>query len=1130
MLAEQLNFGDLEVLELTLVRPQTPAWLAHETAVRLGKPQRNRQSPQEKPREVILRHPVVSGTDRVVIHSADGRQRVEATAGDAEVLRRVLAIGRHAVTWVAQAKDGHLFVHAHLFAAGGLPASGLAIGVDDLVEEKVRENLRDVRAPFGAVRTWLMDQLTMSVLSGSDQVRVIHSSAPSADGSAQPRAFTLLGSLWAADVAMRDGKPQVTRLVEVSRRRGERWPRLSYVPLSFVSASSQAEASEALRAALAGLAEEGKSYLELWRAYDDLERNVLIRDALDLGVPRYDSWKFNDDGTWNFFLSHDEIAHRFLRQLQRRDEVTELEAAEDPPGELTGGGRSGRAARGTVRRAHPESWSIDVTPAARGTRLANDPAPRGVLFLALTGSRISHDRRATARDRIWSGTAEMRGLAQLIEGVGVRPAEPRSIARYKKALPRVIRDSFTTGPATQSQRIALEMALKTPDVLLVQGPPGTGKTQFITALLRCLDAVGESARAFNRTLITSYQHDAVDNVVSKARNRGLPPTRIDSDEDRGRQSAQLLRTEIVQRVKHHVEGRRPEVARRQRLQELQTLVASYDEAPTTAGDQAEMLERAEKLAAGALPTPLAERLAKARLHIKAQNDARRSLLITQHSSALRAARSLRTTHNGFADDGPDRAARAIPVLDTPRLLTDTDRDLLERAADWTQTAQTAAPPFLAELATLRTRLLEQLGGDSKMPSPAPARDPEVQVLLHEIAAAAEAHADTQPDSVDAVLADYLADLNSNVALIQDTLNRYNAVLAATVQQVDSPAMYRVLDAPLPVFGTVVIDEAARANPLDLMIPMACARDRIVLVGDHKQLPHAMERRIEQELERTGKVSDLPELRRSLFQRWFGIFGNEDPAVRTITLDEQFRMHPALGRFVSQVFYGSPDAVRSHLSTDALTHLLEPYRGKVAGWIDVPHDGKETRVRHSVVRQREAERLVAELKALADQDTDRQLSFGVISFYKSQVAAIRDELLNAELLVPDDEDPEKIKPVPRMEWTAEPRPRPRLRVGSVDAFQGMEFDVVLLSVTRSSPPDHDSGTREALQRYGHLTSEQRMCVAMSRQRRLLLAVGDAAMADRATAPADPADPNRSLVEGLVAFLELCKGPYGAGVRS
>jgi superfamily I DNA and/or RNA helicase len=293
----------------------------------------------------------------------------------------------------------------------------------------------------------------------------------------------------------------------------------------------------------------------------------------------------------------------------------------------------------------------------------------------------------------------------------------------------------------------------------------------------------------------------------------------------------------------------------------------------------------------------------------------------------------------------------------------------------------------------------------------------------------------------------------------------------------------------------------------------------------------MERKIEQELRRSGKYADTSRLQQSLFQRWFEMFRFDSPKLRTITLDEQFRMHPELGTFVSSVFYGSPTAVGSHPSTSVLTHELDPYRGKVAAWINVPHDSRETRAGHSVVRHAEASRVVAELASLVGQDTRRQLSFGIISFYKGQVDAIQEELLKAGLLVPDDENAKESKPVPRMAWTDEQRPRPRLRVGTVDAFQGMEFDVVLLSVTRSSLPDRDDDTPEAaLRRYGHLTSEQRMCVAMSRQRRLLLAVGDAAMADRDTAPTDPARPGRSLVEGLVAFLELCKGPHGADVRS
>jgi AAA domain len=1123
--AEQLNFGDLEELELALTRPDAPPWLAHAEAAR-AKPRDS-----DKPREVFLRSPPGGRSGHVEIHSVDGRERADATAADDAALQRVLSLGGQAITWVAQTTGAILWVHVHTFTSGGIPVPGLTVGVDDVIVDKVRENLHNPQAPFAVVRDWLISQLTLPCVPGGPpgQVRIVHSSTPAADGSAVPDAFTLLGHLWAADIALRDGKLQVTRLLQTSHRRGQRWPRLSHTALSFAHVSAQQEASEAIRAALAGLVREGKSYLELWRAYDELEWQVLIGDALRLGVPRYSAWRPRDDGhgneIWNFSLVRDGAADQFFRELRQQDDETEIEAAEDPPPELTGGAREGRgrSARGTVLRPHHEDFSVDVVPAPSRGRQRTEPPRHGTLFLSLSGYRVSQGRRVSARDRIWSGTAEMHGLAQLIEGVGVPTARTRSLARYDRVLERVAAE---TG-ATPSQKKALRLALETPDVLLVQGPPGTGKTQFITALLRCLDATGESARAFNRTLITSYQHHAVDNMVRKARSRGLPPARIDSDKERGSQSAQQLRADIVKRVTEQV-GARPEFASRQRLKALQTLTASYDESPSAPGDLADTLDQTARLAGGSLPGPLAERLALLRAQASARADAHQTLLAADHAKAVRAARSLRPYPGAFADDGPDRSRRASSVLDELGLLDGPARELLDTAATW---EGPSAPPFLPELASLRLRLLARLGTDSRALSPVPARDPDVQELLHEIVEAAERRVSTEPESVDEVLADYLTDLSGNVTLIQDTLSRYSAVLASTVQQADSQAMSRAVDAPLPVFGSVIVDEAARANPLDLMIPMSCARDRIVLVGDHKQLPHAMEQRIERELQRTGQFADTSGLQESLFQRWFNMFSGELPRVRTITLDEQFRMHPALGTFVSSVFYGSPAAVRSHPSTRDLTHDLVPYQGKVAAWIDVPNDGGETRIRNSVIRRPEAEQVVAELVALAGQDVGRQLTFGIISFYKQQVAAIEDELFKAGLLVPDDENQGTIKPVPRFEWTDEPQRRTRLRVGTVDAFQGMEFDVVILSVTRSNlPNDNPADIRAALRRYGYLTSEQRMCVAMSRQRRLLIAVGDAEMANRGTAPRDPGAPGRSLVEGLVAFRELCEGPAGAGVRS
>jgi superfamily I DNA and/or RNA helicase len=60
---------------------------------------------------------------------------------------------------------------------------------------------------------------------------------------------------------------------------------------------------------------------------------------------------------------------------------------------------------------------------------------------------------------------------------------------------------------------------------------------------------------------------------------------------------------------------------------------------------------------------------------------------------------------------------------------------------------------------------------------------------------------------------------------------------------------------------------------------------------------------------------------------------------------------------------------------------------------------------------------------------------------------------------------------------------RLRVGTVDAFQGREFDVVVVSLVRSNSrgdPRH---------RFGFTLTPNRLNVAMSRAKRLLVVAGD-----------------------------------------
>jgi superfamily I DNA and/or RNA helicase len=146
-------------------------------------------------------------------------------------------------------------------------------------------------------------------------------------------------------------------------------------------------------------------------------------------------------------------------------------------------------------------------------------------------------------------------------------------------------------------------------------------------------------------------------------------------------------------------------------------------------------------------------------------------------------------------------------------------------------------------------------------------------------------------------------------------------------------------------------------------------------------------------------------------------------------------------------------------------------------------------------------------ALKESD---ELTFGVITFYSGQVEEIWQRLSDAGLAVRDSRNEWGINP--STPWMYTSRGLPRLRIGTVDAFQGREFDVVYLSTTRSSQP----GSRRS-NPFGFLVLPNRLNVAMSRQRRLLIAVGNAAFIT--------SDAGRAAVPSLAALHDLTGGPDG-----
>ncbi|MGW4330329.1 DEAD/DEAH box helicase [Nocardia sp. NPDC004573] len=1100
MRADNLTIGEQLLVEVELAERRLPKWF---------------RPPRPTCEEMQLT--VVGG--RPVVHYQD-HPPVNITArGD--VVELFTDPATAVVAWVAATRaPSTVALQCHVFQKIPLPGQ-LSIAIDDAVMEKARIAAKARSADFDAIARWFTDEFVLAPSGICDQPRIIYTGRPG-DGP-DPHAttaFRLHGRRWAADIALREDRLQVVRMTDSSRHADRLRPCLSTSTVRFVDRSSATVADEILRAALAGLGKDRKSYLELWHEYNEIERESLLVAARAMGWAAYHSCSIHADGQWRFDIATGSNGDKLLATLAATSSAVELEVAAELPPEFSGGrGRHSRGIPGELSTVNKVNRTLHM--ALDGDR---DPSPSGYIYRSLTGDRVRLARRDDARERIQNGHAEMPGLRLLIEGIPLKRAATSSGRARQRIIDSALRATFGTAEPTATQIAALRMALETPDVLLVQGPPGTGKTQFITALLTCLDRLGDRAVTMNRTLLSSFQQNAVDNVSGRARHHGLPPTRVSPKGDANRENVREWRDETVAKVSAHLQVIRPEVGTRDVVTRVRRIVSAYRSSPTNDTDLRDMLSTLHQLTVDVLPPPLLGRLTKLESELSARTRQHTALIDHERLDALRVVRSIRATPVAFDDDGPARARFAQKCLSRMGLLDEDGRALLTQAG----TASTAAPRLLSALSDLKLELFDRLRPRLTATDGLANRRSDVELLLEEISdAVAEAHADSG-DGIDDVMRAYLDNLRQGIAPVEQTLSRYNSVLAATVQQTNSTEMSRILDAPLPVFDTVIVDEAARANPLDLMIPLACARGRIILVGDHKQLPHVLEQKVERELRRSRTRGDS-DLSKSMFERWFDMFSSERPPVRTIRLDVQFRMHPELGRFMSETFYGGTKAVTSHSSTHSLTQELGDYAGKVAAWIDVPlSQGGERKSGTSRYRPVEAKRLAEELSVLAQRDADRNLTFGVITFYRAQKDQLEEELVELGLGVKNEQD--EFQPIPAMAFTAGERPRPRLSVGTVDAFQGMEFDVVLLSVTRSSKPaQNPDDMATAVQRYGHLLSDSRMCVAMSRQRRLLVVVGDAAMARRGAMPDAIDSSRRAAAEGIVGFLELCQGAYGAGIR-
>jgi superfamily I DNA and/or RNA helicase len=307
--------------------------------------------------------------------------------------------------------------------------------------------------------------------------------------------------------------------------------------------------------------------------------------------------------------------------------------------------------------------------------------------------------------------------------------------------------------------------------------------------------------------------------------------------------------------------------------------------------------------------------------------------------------------------------------------------------------------------------------------------------------------------------------------------------------------------------------------------MSQAEKRIILVGDHRQLPHLIDEEVARALEEDDSDAsnvNVDFVKKSMFEYLFRRLKKlekKDGIKRTITLDAQYRMHPLLGDFVSKNFYEKyGEGFRSPLPEKNFEQKLRGIDGMAAVWIDVPHsDGKEEKVGTSRKRTSEAEKIAEYINEWINAEEGIGLSFGVISFYKAQIFAVYEALKQYGITERAQDGTWQLTQDYRFFESG----KERLRIGTVDAFQGMEFDVVFLSMVRSRDikqlenwiKKENDYARIKRNTFGHLMSENRLCVSMSRQKRALVMVGDSGLVNTQIAI--------DAVPAIKKFYDLCK---------
>ncbi|XP_069599931.1 5'-3' DNA helicase ZGRF1 [Ranitomeya imitator] len=237
------------------------------------------------------------------------------------------------------------------------------------------------------------------------------------------------------------------------------------------------------------------------------------------------------------------------------------------------------------------------------------------------------------------------------------------------------------------------------------------------------------------------------------------------------------------------------------------------------------------------------------------------------------------------------------------------------------------------------------------------------------------------------------------------------------------------------FPVVILDECSQMTEPSSLLPIARFQcEKLIMVGDPKQLSPTLQ---------GSEAAHEYGLEQTLFNR-LCLMGHEAVMLRT-----QYRCHPSISAVANDLFYEG----------NLLNGISAEDRKPLLDWLPTlcfynANGSEQVEANASFYNVEEANFTVKLIQSLIASGIHGSM-IGVITLYKSQMNKICCMLSSAAVF-----DPSDMKAV---------------QVSTVDAFQGAEKEIIILSCVRTK-------------QVGFIDSEKRMNVALTRGKRHLLIVG------------------------------------------